>query len=360
MAIDLQVRAALLEVVRARGGAGVLDGQRFQPFRVVPERLTGDELRVLAARDLPPQVLDPLADLFVPPARLEDLELECLEPRLAVGQARGLLDLERLQPLQLFDDGTLAPGERRQLGAAHVDVESGLLGFVLAPAARLADLPLQRAHVLLHLGDDVFHAAQIAGGRLQLPLGRLAPVLVAGNPGRLLEHRAPLLGLVGEDAVDHALLDQRIRVGADPGTHEQVLDVLEPTNMLVETVLAHVVAEHAPSDGDFGVFERERSVLVGEPQDDLGEVDRLAVPAAGEDHLVHLAAAYERRALFPEHPADRVGDVALAAPVGPHDRRDPRIEVDRHAIGERLEPVHLETLEFHAGFLRRLGSGIER
>ena len=98
MAIDLQVRAALLEVVRARGGAGVLDGQRFQPFRVVPERLAGDELRVLAARDLPPQVLDALADLFVPPARLEDLELEGLEPRLAVGQARRLLDLERLQP----------------------------------------------------------------------------------------------------------------------------------------------------------------------------------------------------------------------------------------------------------------------
>jgi hypothetical protein len=55
----------------------------------------------------------------------------------------------------------------------------------------------------------------------------------------------------------------------------------------------------------------------------------------------HLVAAQALGALLAHHPRDRVGDVALAAPVGPDDRRDALVERELGPIGKRFEAVDL-------------------
>ena len=72
---------------------------------------------------------------------------------------------------------------------------------------------------------------------------------------------------------------------------------------------------------------------------DLGRVAALDALAAGEDHVLHRLAAHRERALLAERPQHGVGDVRLAAAVGPDDHADARAEVEPHAVGERLEPL---------------------
>src|SRR5690606_33742778 len=76
-------------------------------------------------------------------------------------------------------------------------------------------------------------------------------------------------------------------------------------------------------------------------------VERAAAGGALDDHLLHLGAAHGARALLAQHPADGIGDVGLAAPVGAHDGGDAVAEVERGAVRERLEAVQAEGAESH-------------
>ena len=50
-----------------------------------------------------------------------------------------------------------------------------------------------------------------------------------------------------------------------------------------------------------------------------------------------------------EHPGHGVDDVGLAAPVGPHDHGDPRLEFQHRRVREGLEALHAERLQEHSG-----------
>ena len=77
------------------------------------------------------------------------------------------------------------------------------------------------------------------------------------------------------------------------------------------------------------------------------------VLAPREDQVLHLLAAQLLGALLAEHPADGVGDVALAAAVGADDGVDPGAEMHLGAVEEGLESVQLELLENHGVSLLR-------
>ena len=68
---------------------------------------------------------------------------------------------------------------------------------------------------------------------------------------------------------------------------------------------------------------------------------------AGEDDVLHLAAAQRLRALLAEHPADRVDDVGLARAVRADDAGDARLEAQRRRRGEGLEALQRQALEVH-------------
>src|SRR5206468_3682012 len=98
----------------------------------------------------------------------------------------------------------------------------------LLEAQRGLRLARHRLDPALDLAEDLADALQVEVDTLELAQGDLAPRLVARDAGGLLEDDAAVLGVRFEDEADAALLDHRVGGGADPGVHEQFLDVLEP------------------------------------------------------------------------------------------------------------------------------------
>ena len=152
---------------------------------------------------------------------------------------------------------------------------------------------------------------------------------------------------------------------ADAGVHQQILHVAETARLAVDQVLALAGSVqpahqlHVPHDQRRVVLDPRqqiagrlavaagralRSLVHGHPRRDAGQLQlhlggagRLARVAAAEDHVLHPVAAEALGALLAEHPGDRVGHIALAAPVRPDDRRHPTIERQVRAIGKRFE-----------------------
>ena len=76
---------------------------------------------------------------------------------------------------------------------------------------------------------------------------------------------------------------------------------------------------------------------------------------AGEDDVLHLAAAQALGALLAHDPGEGVDDVGLARAVGPDDAGDARLEAQRRRGREGLEAPQGEALEVHAEISRRVG-----
>ncbi len=156
----------------------------------------------------------------------------------------------------------------------------------------------------------------------------MAPRLEAAEPGRLLDQRAPLLGLRREDRLDLALADDRVHPLAEAEVGEDLDEVEPPHRRAVEEVLALAAAVQPARDRELGVVDRDRPVLVVEEQLDLAEVGRPAIRAAREEDVVGLLGAQLVRAERAGRPADRVGDVGFAGAVRPDDDADARLEAN--------------------------------
>ena len=113
------------------------------------------------------------------------------------------------------------------------------------------------------------------------------------------------------------------------------------------------VAEDAAGDRDFVVLRAEVRLAVGEGDGDLGHAQGLVGLGAVEDHVRHRGAAQRRGALLAEDPANRVGDVALAAPVGTDDRRNARLEDETGFLREAFKADDFEGLEVHGAPIRK-------
>jgi hypothetical protein len=168
---------------------------------------------------------------------------------------------------------------------------------------------------------------------------------------RLLDE-GPAAHRVGmQDGVELALADDDVHLAADAGVGQQLLDVQQAAGVTVDLVLAAAVAEHDPRDGDLGVLDRQHAVGVVDGQRYLGAAQRGSPGGAGEDDVLHLAAAQRLGTLLAHDPAQRVHDVGLAGPVGADDAGDTGFEAQRRRRGERLEAAQREALEMHAGRL---------
>ena len=129
------------------------------------------------------------------------------------------------------------------------------------------------------------------------------------------------VGFAREDLADLALLDDRVGLRAEPGVHEQLVDVAQAAELAVHQVLALAVPVEAARDDALGRSVGAVAVEARDLQVDLGHLQRLAARGAVEDHVLHRRAAQALDALLAEHPVDRVRDVALAAAVRADDAR---------------------------------------
>ena len=269
-------------------------------------------------------------------------------------------------------------------GKQHFLPAAQLVAKALVPSG-LGRLTLQAAALLVDFEDDVVDAREVLLRGLELQLGGTPPGLVLRDAGGFLDQHAPVRGTRRQDEPDLALLDDGVGLGAQPGVHQELVDVPEPALGAVDQVLALArsiepshqlhVAARGPELGQHGFGRRQHlggrlavsvvAIAVGvtvavsvpaaghgrhaaEAKADFGSPGRLARVAAAEDDVFHLLAAQALGTLLAEHPRDRIGDVALAAPVGADNRRHPLVEGQFGAIGKGFEPGNLKAFEPHA------------
>ena len=101
-------------------------------------------------------------------------------------------------------------------------------------------------------------------------------------------------------------------------------------------------------DRDLGVVDRQRAVGVVDGERAPRRGPAAARPdGAGEDDVLHLAAAQRLGALLAHHPGQGVDDVGLARPVGPDDAGDAGLEVQGRRGREGLEALEGQALQMH-------------
>ena len=232
------------------------------------------------------------------------------------------------------------------LCANEVDVDVQKLQFVAQRqvfARRLA-LFFERLHARFQFGKDVLDAGEVLPRVLHAALGVQFAGLVLDDARRLLEDLAPVLRAHGEDVVDAALTDEGIALLADARIAEKVHDVAQAAGGAVELVFALAAAVDAAGDFDFGKIHRQRLVLVVERQRHFAKRQAAALLRAVEDDVLHLRAAQRLGALLAQHPAHRIGDVGLAAPVRADNAGDAVFKCHLHAVRKGLEPVEHQFL----------------
>ena len=144
-----------------------------------------------------------------------------------------------------------------------------------------------------------------------------------------------------------ALADDDVHLAADAGVGEQLLHIHQTATAAVDFVLAAAVAEHPAGDRHLGVLDRQCVVGVVDRDGDLGAAERRPRRRAGEDDVLHLAAAQSLGTLLAHHPGERVDHIGLARPVGADDAGDAWLEAQSRRRSKRLEALQGQTLEVH-------------
>ena len=124
-----------------------------------------------------------------------------------------------------------------------------------------------------------------------------------------------------------------------PGVHEELVDVLQTTELAVDQIIALAVARGPADDLHLMKIRAQLFLAFAQEERDFAEILRAARLRAFEDDILHLPAAQSPGALFAQHPADRVRDIAFAAAVRADDGRHTGIEAEDRGISERLEAV---------------------
>ncbi len=334
---------ATAPLLGGRGGGALHPGvgQRDRaayPLGELGELVPGLLCALEAWRELPYLVLQ------------EGLALERLA-QLLLGGLLALLQRGFVGDLCLegFPEPYEVVGEEAEAGVAQVGLDDG------GPSCHRR-LAAQRLQLATQFVRQVLHAREVGLHRVQLAQRLLLALAVLEDARGLLDEGAAAHGVGVQHGVELALPDDDVHLTADAGVGEEILDVEEAARVAVDLVLAAAVAEHDPRDGDLGVLDGQGPVGVVDGQGHLGTAQGRAARGAGEDDVLHLAAAQRLGTLLAHDPAEGVDDVGLARAVRSDDARDPGFEPECGRRGERLEPAEGQGLEVHAAGLYRPGS----
>ena len=164
---------------------------------------------------------------------------------------------------------------------------------------------------------------------------------------RLLHEPPPLVGLGQQDLLHLALADHGVHLAAEAGVGQELHHVQPPHLGPVQVVLALAVAVEPPHHRHLVELDRQRAALVVEHQLDLADAGRLAHVGSAEQHVLSGRGPQLGRRLHGHRPLQGVGDVGLAAAVGPDHHGDPLVEAELDVLGERLEAPHAHRLQIH-------------
>ena len=223
-----------------------------------------------------------------------------------------------------------------------------LVAELLGPLCR-GRLERKRSQPLLDLVLDVPRTLDLRRDPRELELGAMAATLELSEPGGLLDERAPVLGLRGEDGIYLALADDRVHRPAEPDVRKKLDEVGSPDGRAVHEILPLPTAREPPDDRYLAEVEllAEAAVVVVEQQLDLAVVGCRTRRRAAEEDVVRLLRAELGRCQRAGRPDDRVRDVRLPGAVRADDDRDPWLELDLDRVRERLEAAQLDRAQVH-------------
>lgn len=75
--------------------------------------------------------------------------------------------------------------------------------------------------------------------------------------------------------------------------------------------------------------------------------ERLSRLGSGENNILHISAAELLGALFAEHPAHRIANIALSTAVRPYNAGNTVVELQNGFVGKRLKSLHFNGFEIH-------------
>ncbi len=155
---------------------------------------------------------------------------------------------------------------------------------------------------------------------LQAQFRLMAALMQSGDAGGFFQDGAARQRLLADQQADLALAHEGGRTGARRGVGEENLHIALAHVAAIDAIDAAGLALDAARDFDrveIGVGARRLAVGIVDEQRDFGDVAGRAPGAAGEDHIVHLAAAHRGGAGLAHHPAHGIEQVRLAAAIGP-------------------------------------------
>src|SRR5690606_20046129 len=126
----------------------------------------------------------------------------------------------------------------------------------------LPRLPRQVAQLLADLLAQVVETIEVFARVADSGLGFLAPLLVLGDAGGLLQVHAQVLGPCLDDLADHPLFDDRIAAWPQARAQEQVGDVAPAALGAVEVVVALAIARDQALDRDLVEGREDRKSVV--------------------------------------------------------------------------------------------------
>ncbi len=273
-----------------------------------------------------------------------------LGARLGFAQ-RGILRLEIGHGALDFDRHPLPLG----LGFALFHQPQHLLALQQLLVQRLVvtrhlGLRFQPFHLAAEFEADVLDPRQVLARILEPSLRFLAPLLVAGDPGRLLEKDAQVVRPRLDDARDHPLADDRVGARAEAGAEEEIGDVLAPYLQVVDEVVRLPLPRQRALDRKFGILrplaERPAEQVL-ENQLDGSARHGLAARRPVEDDVHHRLAAQFGSFRLAQHPAHGIHDVGLAAAIWPDDADQLPGDGNGCRIDEGLEAGEFESGQAH-------------
>ena len=231
-------------------------------------------------------------------------------------------------------------GEQARTGVAHDRRDRrGFAGDL--------GLTAERLQLSSDLAGEIGEPGQVRLHRIELAKRLLLAAAVLEDSGGLLDEAASIFGGRPEHLVELALSDDHVHLTAEPGVAEELLHVEQAAGLAVDRVLARAVAEEGARDRDLAVLDRQRAVGVVDGEAHLGSTERPTRGGAGEDDVLHLAAAQRLGTLFAHDPRQRVDDVGLPRAVGSDDAGHAGLERERRRLREGLEALERQALQVH-------------
>ncbi len=254
-------------------------------------------------------------------------------------------DLFLIHRLLLLQKGRLTGFMVLHLSHRQVDLDRPAPLFEFQILLGLLAVFTQAVDPALDLKNDIVHPVQVPGGIGELSLRIILPAPVADDAGGFLEDRSPAFSPVVDDIRDLPLTDDGIAFHAHAGIHDQLPHILQTAGISVDLVFTFSGSDHPAGDRHLVVFDGQYVFMVIDDKCYFRNATSLPALCPCENNLLHFPAPQLLRALFPQHPADGVGDIAFPAAVGTNDAGDAVHEFHTYRFCEGFEPVHVQSLK---------------